>query len=300
MKRALVILLVLGVLGVIGYLGVMKYLAEQRADRLDNALHDADARNIQMEADLQAANQRVVELTKAQEGLQRKLEEKAAGVGASQTITGTAAAPVTSTATGARLLYTAAGGVGMTNLVRIEGTSTVHNWQVESRLIGGSVEFPPEFLAGLKTQSYPTNVELKANVFIPVRSLKSMTPSGGHYSDPMDEIMYEKLLAAQFSRITYTLDSFAAGNADSGNPNAALVLQATGSLGVAGVTNKITMPVYVSPGADGRLQFSGLVRTKMTDFKITPPEPAGMGIKTGDDVTLKFWWWVKPAGKPGT
>jgi hypothetical protein len=34
----------------------------------------------------------------------------------------------------------------------------------------------------------------------------------------------------------------------------------------------------------------------MTDFGISPPSPSlpGVTIKTGDEVTLKFEWWVKP------
>jgi len=299
MKRALGILVVLIVLAVVGYLAIMKHLAEQRAARLDQALHDAEAQNIQLEADLQTANQRVADLTKAQETVRTKIEATSTPAAVGQTSTGATPAPATAVVPNTSLLYVAAGGVGLTNLVRIEGTSTVHDWQVESRLIGGSVEFPPEFLAGLKNQSGPTNLEMKAGVFIPVRSLKSVETDGRHYSDPMDEIMYGKLQAGKFSRITYTLDSVSVGSADPGTQHTALVLQAKGSLGIAGVTNSITMPVYVSPGADGRIQFSGIARTKMTDFKIEPPEPAGMGIKTGDDVTLKFWWWVKPAAKPG-
>lgn len=299
MKRALGILLGVGVLALIAYLGVMKHLAEQRATRLDKALHEADARSIQMEADLAAANQRVADLTKAQEAVRLKLEEGLAAAATGQTNAGTTGAPVTRAGTSSKLLYTAAGGVGVTNIVRIEGTSTIHDWQVESRLIGGSVQFPREFLDGVKTGSCPTNLEIKADVFIPVRSLKSLEADGRHYSDPMDEIMYGKLLAEQFKRITYTLDSFTISSANSSSPNAAVALQATGSLGVAGVTNTVTMPVYVTLGADGQIQFSGMVQTKMTAFKIAPPEPAGMGIKTGDEVTLKFWWWVKPAAKPG-
>jgi YceI-like domain len=295
MKRALGILLGLGILALIIYLGVMKHLAEQRAARLDTALHEADARNIQMEADLATANQRAAELTKTREEMRMKLEERAAAAAPEQTGAGTTVPPITRPGAGGKLLYTAVAGRGITNLVRIEGTSSVHNWQVEARMIGGSVELPPEFLAGLQGQSCPTNLQMKANVFIPVRQLKSVEADGHPYSDVMDEIMYGKLLADQFNRITYTLDSVSITN--SGNPNAALVLQATGSLGVAGVTNTISMPVYVTPGAEGRIQFSGMVRTKMTDFKIAPPEPAGMGIKTADDVTLKFWWRVKPAGK---
>jgi hypothetical protein len=63
---------------------------------------------------------------------------------------------------------------------------------------------------------------------------------------------------------------------------------------VAGVTNIITMPVAVLPDAAGRIQFAGSVKVKMTDFKITPPSPSlgGVSIKTGDEVTLRFVWWV--------
>jgi hypothetical protein len=36
----------------------------------------------------------------------------------------------------------------------------------------------------------------------------------------------------------------------------------------------------------------------MTDFKITPPSPSfgGVSIKTGDEVTLSFVWWVNRVG----
>jgi hypothetical protein len=60
----------------------------------------------------------------------------------------------------------------------------------------------------------------------------------------------------------------------------------------------------VSPDPDGRIQFAGAVRVKMTDFKISPPSPSlpgGVSIKTGDEVTLKFVWWVNRvnAGQAG-
>jgi len=55
------------------------------------------------------------------------------------------------------------------------------------------------------------------------------------------------------------------------------------------------MPVSVLPDARGYIQFAGSVKAKMTDFKIEPPSPSlgGVSIKTGDEVTLRFVWWVK-------
>ena len=50
-------------------------------------------------------------------------------------------------------------------------------------------------------------MDAKVSVFIPVRSLKSVEKNGQPYSDPMDEIMYGKLLEPTNKRITYTLTS---------------------------------------------------------------------------------------------
>jgi polyisoprenoid-binding protein YceI len=74
------------------------------------------------------------------------------------------------------------------------------------------------------------------------------------------------------------------------------VFEASGDLAVAGVTNKITMPVKVTPMPGNLVKISGTADIKMTQFKITPPAPALAGglIKTGDDVKLMFDWMVAP------
>jgi hypothetical protein len=130
-----------------------------------------------------------------------------------------------------------------------------------------------------------------------VRSLKSVEKNGSPYSDPMDEIMYGKLLDQTNKRITYTLTSLKLKEQPR-ELTAPYLCEATGNLCVAGVTNVITMPVAVLPDAAGRIQFSGSVQVKMTDFKITPPSPSlgGVSIKTGDEVTLRFVWWVNRVG----
>jgi polyisoprenoid-binding protein YceI len=126
-----------------------------------------------------------------------------------------------------------------------------------------------------------------------VRSLKSVEKNGSPYSDPMDEIMYGKLLAQANQRITYTLTSLTLKEQPR-EMTESYQYEATGNLTVAGVTNVITMPVTVLPDAAGRIQFASSVKVKMTDFKISPPSPSfgGVSITTGDEVTLKFNWWV--------
>jgi YceI-like domain len=278
MKRALSIIGVIGVTVLITYLAITRYLSQERAARLDRALMDAEARVIQLEADIEAAKQRPAGLTQ--------------GNGVPPTAGRSAiTSPALAGAAEPLVRYVATSKPGLTNLVRIEGTSTVHDWQVESHLIGGSAELGTGLPTQPGAQSLPGTVDAKVNVFIPVRSLKSVEKNGSPYSDPMDEIMYGKLLDQTNKRITYTLTSLILKEQPR---QMAFLYEATGNLCVAGVTNVITMPVTALPDAAGRIQFAGSVKVKMTDFKISPPSPSlgGVSIKTGDEVTLRFVWWV--------
>jgi hypothetical protein len=260
-------------MALLAFLAVTRNMAERRAARLDRALMEAEKRIMELEGEMQAANARATNAPVA-----------------------TAASTSPAAVSGARVLFAATTGRGITNLVRIEGTSTVHDWQVEGRLIGGTAEFGPGLVGGPTNPTPPGALDAKATVFIPVRSLKSVERSGKPYSDAMDEIMYGKLKAEEHKRITFTLSSLAPKpQAAAGTISAQY--EATGQLSVAGVTNTITMPVSIAPVADAKIQITGSFASKMTDFGITPPSPSvgGMSIKTGDDVKLRFEWWIKPA-----
>lgn len=177
--------------------------------------------------------------------------------------------------------------------VRIEGTSSVHDWQVESKLIGGQLEAGPGFPIEPGQAVQPGKVDAKADAFIPVRSLKSIEKDGRPYSDSMDDIMYGKLLLPTSPRIVYHLKELVLKEAAKGT-NGTYVFDATGELVVAGVTNKISMPVSVTPLGNKQLKITGQIAVKMTDFGIKPPAPAiALGlIKTGDEVKLLFDWRV--------
>src|ERR1041384_3880604 len=81
--------------------------------------------------------------------------------------------------------------------VRIDGTSTIHDWSVEGELVPGSFEIDSsvqidptqQSIAGLKDGKVPA----KGNVMIPVRSLKSGKTS-------MDNVMLEAMNADKFPR----------------------------------------------------------------------------------------------------
>jgi hypothetical protein len=181
--------------------------------------------------------------------------------------------------------YNTAPGTG--NTIRIDGTSTVHDWEVESKIVGGYMEVGPGFPVDA-AQAKPGKVEAKVEVFIPVRALKSLK-DGKPYSNAMDGIMYEKLLEATNKQIKYSLTEMTLTEAPKGD--GPLKFSTKGNLTVAGVAKEISMPVEMK--IDGnKLKFSGKVAVKMTDFKIEPPAPTiALGaIKTGDDVKLSVDW----------
>ena len=177
--------------------------------------------------------------------------------------------------------------------VRIEGTSSVHDWQIEGKLIGGFLEASARFPVEPGQAVSPGKVEAKVEAFIPVRSLKSMEKDGRPYSDAMDDIVSEKLLQPTNPRILYRLDELVLKESPK-SPDGPYVFDAKGDLVVAGVTNKISMPVNVTPLGNKKLKIAGNTAVKMTDFKILPPAPAlALGlIKTGDEVKLSFEWMV--------
>jgi hypothetical protein len=174
--------------------------------------------------------------------------------------------------------------------VRIEGTSTVHDWQVEGPLIGGFIEAGPGFPVEPGQAAAPGKVQARVEAFIPVRTLKSVEKDGSHYSDKMDEIMFEKLKALTSPRILYRLNELVLKE-PARTKEAPYVFDATGDLVVAGVTNRISMPVSITPLGDKKLKVAGNLTVKMTDFKIQPPVLIGL-LSTGDEVKLLFEWMV--------
>jgi hypothetical protein len=146
----------------------------------------------------------------------------------------------------------------------------------------------------------PGPVQAQAEVFIQVRSLKSVEKDGRPYSDKMDEIMYESLRSKQYPRILYRSVEMTLIGATNINEVLQYEFESRGELVVAGVTNEIIMPVFVVPLGNGKLRVSGATSLKMTAFKIDPPAPKialGM-IKTGDDVSIQFDWQVAARKTP--
>ena len=157
--------------------------------------------------------------------------------------------------------------------VKIAGTSTVHDWTVESKLIGGLMELKGDL-------SKPGKVDASAETRISVNSIKSDKKA-------MDDIMHAALKGEEHKSIIFKLKELTA--------KGELKFEATGELTVAGVAKDVKFPVTMEKVADDQMKVTGVLDTKMTTFGIQPPAPAvaGGAIKTADEVKVTFEWLTK-------
>ena len=174
--------------------------------------------------------------------------------------------------------------------VKMEGTSTIHDWTVESPTIDGFIEADSNFPESALKDSKAARPSVQ--VFIPVSTLKS-------YSEAMDGVMQEHLNMDEYPRIEYRLielkPTSAAGTAGP------LQFDAVGTLTVSGTTRTNTMPVTIERMDKTSIKIVGSTPLKMTDFGVVPPAPRILGmptIKTGDDIKISFEWLVVLKAEP--
>jgi polyisoprenoid-binding protein YceI len=175
--------------------------------------------------------------------------------------------------------------------VAIQGTSTVHDWEMKGPMIGGFVDFPAgvnfdtnqPILPGLKDGLLPAGVTARFTV-------RSILSEADHLPEVMDRLMREAMKETNYPRIEYHVTELKLQQ-----PRAAgqpFVFDAKGSLAIAGVTNKVAFPVTIVPLGKDKIMISGTAKLKMTDFKIDPPAPNfGLGLmRCGDDIKIVFQW----------
>lgn len=178
--------------------------------------------------------------------------------------------------------------------LRIEGTSIIRDWQAESPLIGGFVEAGPGLPLEPGAAIEPGPVRVQAEAFIMVDSLRSVDKDGRPYSDMMDQVMHASLQVMRFPKIRYRLLEMSFKGSTNQGETVQFEYRSRGELFIAGVTNEISIPVFVLPLDGDRLQISGRTAVRMSSFQITPPAPkmaAGI-VETGDEVVITFSWLV--------
>jgi polyisoprenoid-binding protein YceI len=178
--------------------------------------------------------------------------------------------------------------------VKVDGTSTAHDWEMEGKIIGGYIEFGP----GVKLDAAQATIQglndgkvpVKVHSLIPVTSVHAKVE---HMPDVMDHLMQEHLKADQFRIIEYNLTGMTfKGPRAPGKPFA---FDTTGDLAIAGVTNKVSFPVTIEVLDAGKIKVNATVPLKMTAFHVDPPAPnIGLGLmRCGDDIKVIIDWTLK-------
>ena len=160
--------------------------------------------------------------------------------------------------------------------VKIEGTSSIHPWDVNGSVIGGTMEVDAKF---------PDDPKAKATVKIPVRTLKS-------YQKKMDEVMQDYMEMAKFPSIEYRLTELKPKGAPK---DGKYEFDAVGELTIHGTTKAMTMPVTIEKLEGGaKLKITGKTPLKTPDYGVKAVDVnLGIGhITTGPEVTITIEWLV--------
>jgi polyisoprenoid-binding protein YceI len=170
--------------------------------------------------------------------------------------------------------------------VKIDGTSSAHDWTVKGQQIDGSVEFliavPNGATAKQITQAILADPKVKADVEIATSSLKSGKKD-------MDKKMYEALKSSANPSINYRL-SVVKVISESNPDRTDFQLQTKGELTIAGETRTLDMPMAIEV-LDGRqIRITGRTWIKMSDYNIKRITALGGLIKCGDKVEVKVEW----------
>jgi hypothetical protein len=131
----------------------------------------------------------------------------------------------------------------------------------------------------------------RAEVSLPIRSLKSVDLEGKSFSAMLDGMSHQALHADTWPKAFYCLTELVRARTTGHGPPYAF--ESKGQLSLAGVTNLVSMPVQVEPGEGENLKIVGSALIKMSAYKIVPPLPANVDpgpLKYEDEVRVSFEW----------
>lgn len=160
--------------------------------------------------------------------------------------------------------------------MKIEGTSTIHDWTVDVNEINADITFKAAALEG-ESSSNPVK---SLSLTIPVEKLDS--GKGG-----MNNKIYDALKKKKNPNIKFKLTSAEVTN----RQGADFTLSVTGPLTIAGFTRDITFPVQGSI-ENGTYKFTGSYELNMKDYEIDPPSAVFGTIRSGEMVTVSFEFYI--------
>jgi polyisoprenoid-binding protein YceI len=155
-------------------------------------------------------------------------------------------------------------------LIKIEGTSTFHDWHMDSEEGHSIVVFN---FNGITLSNVPS-----LTFTVRAETLKSGTKG-------LNKNAYKALNTEKYPDISYNSKSVTVRS----NGANSYILNTKGALTIAGVTKEVSIPVTctVNP-ADMTVQAAGSYKLKMSEFNVSAPSFMLGAMKTGNEVTIKF------------
>ena len=173
------------------------------------------------------------------------------------------------------------------SLLKISGTSSVHDWEVKTLLIGGRMVWASSFpLDPSKAELPKLTTTPKVSVIVPVRNIESG-------KQRMNEVMHGAMNAQKHKFARYNLKEIKVVDKKrkAGDP---IVFNTKGTLNINGKSAPVSMQISIAKREGDKLKVSGKTKLRMSQFGITPPAPKiALGlITTGDEVSVEFEWFV--------
>jgi len=170
--------------------------------------------------------------------------------------------------------------------IQIDGTSTLHDWTVISRIARGYIDLSSNVWAGAlfnkASLSDTALVPAKVHVEIPVLSLQHEGDKEG-----LEESMYKALKSKDYPNITFHLTL---GRRLPATSMDQVRITGSGNLTIAGTGRYIDLTVDLIRVSDQRLKVIGETTLKMTDYNIKKPKAMMGMVRTGAEVTIRFEW----------
>ena len=149
----------------------------------------------------------------------------------------------------------------------VDGTSSLHDWQIEAEAYNGGVSF-----SDIETASID-----KLQVDVLVESLKSGKTT-------MDKNTYKALKTSKYPKILFSLTKTDKVKSLGNNK---FEVMAYGDLTISGTKKNIPIKFLLEIN-ENTITLTGEKAIKMTDFNVEPPKALFGTITTGDEITIKF------------
>ena len=187
-------------------------------------------------------------------------------------------------ATGKTLVFESGASSKDAGKLVVAGTSSLHDWEVVTEAIVGTLEITLTGDADGQLVLAPDG-SVKATVAVPVKTLDS--GKGG-----MDKKMYKALEAKKHEEAAFVLESLKPE--EEKTEEGGLKVEATGKLTITDKTRWVRFPAVIKWDAKTEaINVTGEVDLLMTDFGIDPPTALLGTLKTGNAVTVSFEWTPK-------